>query len=88
MSVEQHLGAIFDDPATAESAVEDLRRLGLSEEHLGVAVCHPDSYMFETDADAEVTHGLEKGIAIGAPIGAVAGMTIMALTVPGVGILG
>ena len=88
MSIEQHLGAIFDDPATAESAVEDLRGLGLSEEHLGVAVCHSDSYMFETDADAEVTHGLEKGIAIAAPIGAVAGMTIMALTVPGVGILG
>ncbi len=44
--------------------------------------------MFETDADAEVTHALEQGIAIGAPIGAVAGMTIMALTVPGVGILG
>ncbi len=65
MSIEQHLGAIFDDPATAESAVEDLRRLGLSEEHLGVAVYHSDSYMFETDADAEVTHGLEKGIDMG-----------------------
>jgi hypothetical protein len=35
-----------------------------------------------------VTHDIEQGIAVGAPIGAVAGMTIMALAVPGVGILG
>ena len=61
MSIEQHLGAIFDDRAAAESAVEDLRRLGLSDEHMGVAVSHSDSYMFETDDEVEVTHGLEKG---------------------------
>ena len=85
---EQHLGAVFVNHAAAEGAVGDLRRMGLSDEHLGVAVYHSDSYMFETDDDAEVTHGLEKGIAIGTPIGAVAGMTIMALAVPGVGILG
>ncbi len=88
MSIEHHLGAVFGDRAPAEAAVEELRQLGLADEHLGVAVHHSDSYMFETDADAEVTHDIEQGIAVGAPIGAVAGMTIMALAVPGVGILG
>ena len=87
MSTERHLGAVFVDCAVAEVAVEDLRRLGLSDEHLGIAVYHSDSYMFETDADAEVAHDIEKGISIGASIGVVASMTIMALTLPGVGIL-
>lgn len=88
MAIEDHLGAVFDDRAGAEAAVRDLRRLGLADEHLGVAVHHSETYALEEDVDAEVAHGLKKGIAIGAPIGAVAGMTVLALAVPGVGTLG
>ena len=88
MSIEQQFGAVFVDRVTAETAVEDLRRLGLADEHLGIAVYESDSYVFEEDADADVARGIEKGIVIGAPIGAVAGMTILALVIPGVGILG
>jgi len=51
-------------------------------------VCQPDTYVFEEDADADVTYRIKREIAIGAPIGAIAGMTIMALAIPGVGILG
>ena len=88
MADEQHLGAVFGERAAAEAAVEDLRQLGLADEHLGVAVRQPDGYVFEEDAEADVAHGIEKGIAIGAPIGALAGMTVLALVVPGVGTLG
>jgi hypothetical protein len=85
---EPHLGAVFDDRATAEAAVEDLRRSGLADIHLGVAVHQPDTYVFEKEAERGMAHGFERGIAIGAPIGAIAGMTVMALTVPGLGTLG
>lgn len=88
MLIEHHLGAVFGDRGDAEAAVEDLRQLGLADEHLGVAVRHPDSYVFEEEPEAEVGRGLEKGIAIGAPIGAVAGMPVMALIVPEVSGLG
>ena len=40
------------------------------------------------NVEAETVHGMERGIAIGAPIGAIAGMTVLALIVPGVGTLG
>jgi hypothetical protein len=85
---EPQLGAIFEDRTIAEAAVEDLRRSGLADEHLGVAVHGSDSYVFEENVEAETVHGMERGIAIGAPIGAIAGMTVLALIVPGVGTLG
>ncbi|HSJ83148.1 MAG TPA: hypothetical protein VLA91_04955 [Acidimicrobiia bacterium] len=85
---EPQLGAIFGERAMAEAAVEDLRRSGLAEEHLGVAVSGSDIYVFEEDVEAETAHGMGRGIAIGAPIGAIAGMTALALVVPGVGTLG
>lgn len=88
MTSEQHLGAIFEDQRTAESAVAELRAMGLGDEHLGVAAHTFDGYVFEEDAEAEIAHGLEKGVAIGAPIGAVAGMTVLGLAVPGAGTLG
>jgi hypothetical protein len=88
MADEEHLGAVFGERAEAEAAVEDLRHLGLADEHLGVAVRQPDGYVFEEDAETDVAHGIEKGIAIGAPVGAVAGMTVLALILPGVGTLG
>lgn len=88
MNTEQHLGAIFSDRVAAERAVEALQRLGLADEHLGVAVHEPDTHVFEEDAEADVAHGIETGIAIGAPIGAIAGMTLFAILVPGLGTMG
>jgi hypothetical protein len=85
---EPQLGAIFEDRTIAEAAVEDLRRSGLADEHLGVAVHGSDSYVFEENVEAEKARGMERGVAIGAPIGAIAGMTALALIVPGVGTLG
>jgi len=87
-SHEPQLGAILGDRIRAESAVEDLRRLGLADEHLGVAVHGSDVYVFEENVEAETVHSMGRGIAVGAPIGAIAGMTALALIVPGVGTLG
>lgn len=85
---EPQLGAIFGDRTIAEAAVEDLRRSGLADEHLGVGLHGSENYVFEEDVEAETVHGMERGIAIGAPIGAIAGMTVLALIVPGMGTLG
>jgi hypothetical protein len=85
---EPQLGAVFEDRAAAEAAVEDLIRSGLAEEHLGAAVYGSDRYVFEEDVEAETVHGMQRGIAVGAPIGAIAGMTVLALIVPGVGTMG
>lgn len=82
------IGAVFAQRSAAEAAVEDLRRSGLADEHLGVAIHEPGNVVFEGDIEEEVTHKLEMGAAVGAPIGAVAGMTVLALIVPGVGTLG
>ena len=88
MTTEQHLGAVFADQTAAEAAVEELRRMGLSDEHLGLAIRIDEGYVFEKDIGAEVVHGVERGIAVGAPLGAIAGMTVLALVVSGVGTLG
>ena len=86
--MEKHIGAVFPDQHSAVAAVDALRDAGLAEEHLGVAVHHSEVYALEEDVDAELVHGMERGIAIGAPIGAIAGMTLLALAVPGLGTLG
>lgn len=85
---EPQLGAIFAEHSDAEAAVEDLRRLGLVDEHLGVAVRQPEGYVFEREGETEVAHGVGKGIALGAPIGAVAGMIVLALAGPGAAAVG
>jgi hypothetical protein len=43
--------------------------------------------VFEEDLEAETRHGMELGVAIGAPIGAIAGMSLVALAIPGLGVL-
>lgn len=88
MPAEDHLGAVFPDRASAEAAVDELRRLGLADAHLGIAVRQPDDHVFEEDPEAAVLDGIEKGIILGAPVGAVAGIALMSLLVPGAGILG
>lgn len=79
MTHEPQIGAVFEDRAHAEAAVEDLREMGLADEHLGVAVHSPDSRVFEEDLESDVGHGIEKGIALGAPLGAVAGISVLAV---------
>jgi outer membrane lipoprotein SlyB len=85
---DPQLGAVFVDRQAAEAAVNHLRASGLADEHLGIALHGADSHVFEGDVEAETVRGVERGVAIGAPIGALAGMTLLALVVPGVGAMG
>lgn len=87
MRDDENVGALFSDHDAAEAAIDELRAMGLADEHLGVAIRGPDDHVFEEDADREMTRGVGVGMALGAPIGAVAGMTVLALVVPG-GIVG
>lgn len=84
MSHDPQIGGIFPDRASAEQAVADLRRAGLADEHLGIAV-HGDRFVFEDEAEAEIAGGIERGAALGVPLGALAGMTLMSLAAPAVG---
>jgi hypothetical protein len=88
MSDRAHVGAVFGDHTGAEAAVVELRKRGMADDHLGIALRQADSHILEEDVEADLAHGIEKGIAVGAPIGAIAGVTILALAIPGVGILG
>jgi hypothetical protein len=85
---QDQIGAVFDRREDAEAAVAELRQLGLADEHLGACVLEPDSYVFEEDPGTKTRKAVEKGVAVGAPVGAVAGMTVLALAVPGLGTLG
>jgi hypothetical protein len=83
-----HLAAVFPDRSHAEAAVEALRALGLGSEHLGVAVHGSDTVVFEHDADRELFRDVEVGAAAGAPLGALAGLALATLTVPGIAVGG
>lgn len=72
-----HIGAVFAHRADAEAAVEALRERGLGSEHLGVAIHGPDTVVFEEDLEHEVGTGIEHGVAVGAPVGAIAGITLL-----------
>jgi hypothetical protein len=88
MGIDEHLGSVFPDRASAEEAVEELRRLGLADEHLGVAVHEVEDHVFDEDTGREVARGIGRGVAIGALVGAVTGMTLFTLLVPGATTLG
>jgi hypothetical protein len=85
----RNVGAVFPDRDHARAAITELRAHGLVHDQLGAAIRQPDGDLFlEADPDREMAHGIERGILIGAPIGAIAGMTMLALLVPGVGTWG
>jgi hypothetical protein len=83
-----HIAAVFPDRERATAAIDDLRRLGLGSEHLGVAVHGDDSIVFEHDEDAELIRDTETGALVGAPIGAIAGLAVAGLALPGIGLVG
>jgi len=83
-----HIAAVFPDRETATAAIEHLRSLGLGSEHLGVAVHGDDSIVFEHDEDRELVRDTEVGTLVGAPIGAIAGVALAGLVVPGIGLIG
>ena len=83
-----HIAAVFPDRHTATAAIEHLQSLGLGSEHLGVAVHGDDPVVFEHDEDRELLRDTEVGALVGAPVGAIAGVVLAGLTVPGIGLIG
>jgi hypothetical protein len=83
-----HVVAVFRDRSGAEAAVEELRRLGLGSDHLGVAVRGPGQVAFEHDAEADLLHDVEVGAGTGAVVGFLAGFALMGALVPVVGTVG
>jgi hypothetical protein len=83
-----HIAAVFADRGHAETAVDELRALGLGSEHLGVAVRGTDGIAFEHDEQTDLIHDVEVGTAADTPIGALAGLALFAVAVPGVAVGG
>ncbi len=83
-----HIAAVFPSRADATAAIDALRVLGLGSEHLGVAAHSTDSIVFEHDEDAEWVRDTEIGALVGAPVGAIAGLAVAALAIPGIGLVG
>lgn len=83
-----HIAAVFDDRTSAQAAVDDLRQLGLGSERLGLALREGADRTFERDAETDVIHDTEVGVAAGAAVGFLAGLSIAAIAlVPG-GVVG
>jgi len=82
---------VFDDRQQAQRAVNELRRMGFSEDQIGVA--HRDSHeggsvaSQAADADDETyaSEGAAAGLATGAGVGALWGLGIIAGVLPAIG---
>ncbi len=81
----EYVAAVFDDRSAAEAAVDELRALGIADEHLGVAVHDPDQRIFEDDVEHDEIVAIAKGAAVGVPIAVLAGMATAAVALPGIG---
>jgi hypothetical protein len=82
---QEFIAAAFAKHVDAEAAVDRLRSAGIADEHLGVAIREPGQQVFEADVDHDETHAVEEGIVAGVPVGVLAGMGLVALTLPGIG---
>jgi hypothetical protein len=80
--------ALFADRKQAEVAISELRRLGISDRDIGLAVADPGRYQHREPSDREVFRAVGGGIAKGAPLGSVAGITLVGLTAGEVAALG
>jgi hypothetical protein len=83
--------AVFSNRAQAEAAIADLRALGLQSDQLGVAVPDPVYHQLiehEDTVGQEELKGAAAGFFLGAPVGSIAGMALIALAAGGLGPLG
>jgi hypothetical protein len=87
--MSERVTAVFDNQSQAESAVSELRRLGISDNHLSIVARHGDHSNVSGSgsaaaAAAEDTAGdTGKGLLAGAGVGALFGLA--AALIPGVG---
>ena len=79
---------VFDSHDAAQAAVEELRKTGLGSESLGAAVRAGASRAFERDPEVDVWHETGLGMLTGAGVGLIGGMTIAAVTLLPMGVIG
>jgi hypothetical protein len=84
----EHIAAIFADREHAADAIDSLHAVGVDTDHLGLALKSDRSILFEHDEETEMFRDTATGAAVGAPIGAIAGIALASLVVPGVGLIG
>lgn len=82
------VAGVFKTREQAEAAIGGLLGLGLADDALGLVVPEPGRYPLEDHEAEEIGRGIARGVAIGGPIGGLAGLTLAAVVVPGVGVLG
>jgi hypothetical protein len=94
-TLEGLVPAVFSSRAQVETALLELRGLGLSDAQLGVAVPDPVNHRLDEEvaghADIlgeEEIKGAATGFILGASLGSIAGVGLMALAVGGLGPLG
>lgn len=80
--------AVFEDRAQAETALAELRELGYGDDDLGVMIPDPEHYHLLDNSTKEVLKGIGTGGIVGLPLGVAAGISVAALLVPGLGIIG
>jgi hypothetical protein len=74
---------VFRDPAEAGQAVAELRRLGITDDQIGVIARNGDSVSTTTGSQWDV--GATTGAIAGGATGAVLGLAVAAGIIPGVG---
>ncbi len=87
-AIEGTVPAVFSSKADAEAALNELRSMGFGHDDLGVIVPDPAHFHLIDESGKETWHGLYGGTIAGIPIGALAGMAMTALIIPGLGVLG
>lgn len=84
----EHVAGVFTNREAASSALEGLRALGVDEGHIGIALNQGERVAFEHDDESGLVRRIVEGLAIGAPIGAIAGIALASVVVPGLAVGG
>jgi hypothetical protein len=79
---------VFTSREAVESAIAALRQVGLKDQDLGIVVADPGHYRLLDTETHEALKGLKEGLAVGAPLGTLAGVALSALAGPELGIVG
>jgi hypothetical protein len=76
---------VFTARTAAEDAVAGLRSEGIAGEDLGLAIHRATDLAFEDDVEHDESVAIGEGVLVGVPIGALAGMGLVAVALPGIG---
>lgn len=87
-SLEDVVPAVFSNEEEAKAAIDELRELGYADNDFGIMVPDPTHYHLLDKPMADTLKGLGYGGIIGAPIGVLAGMSVMTVLIPPLGFIG